>query len=168
MTKTTDSRQLGEIFKGVLNKHGLWNYAVENQKDLLVEMDLVMAAKMYFAEVKQIGAANVRQKVFETLKLAEAKVAATDGMESRVKFALGIFPTGRAWEDVLAFLIREDGQGKTIETFAKACESDPYNMPKSHQIAMNPTLIISMWPKAHIDTTEKIYAEPEPDGGYRF
>jgi hypothetical protein len=148
MTKTTDSRQLGMIFRGVLEKHGLWEFAEQNEKDLMVEMDLVMAAKMYFAEVKQIGAANVRQKIFETLKLSAAKASETDAMESRIQSALGINAVGKEWEDVLAFLIREDAQGRTIEKFAKACEADVYNMPKSHQIAMNPKLIISLWPKA--------------------
>jgi hypothetical protein len=156
------------VFRGVLEKHGLWDFATQNGKDLMVEMDLVMAAKMYFADVKQIGAANVREKIFETLKLAEAKVAETDAMESRVQSALGLKAIGKEWEDVMAFLIREDAKGRTIESFAKACQSDVYNMPKAHQIAMNPKLIISLWPKAHPNNGDKPYAEPEQDGGYRF
>ena len=148
MTKTTDSRQLGMIFRGVLEKYGAWDSLVADGRDLQVEMDLVMAAKMYFAEFKSLGAAKVREKIFETLRLSAAKTTDFEAMEARVTTALGIRPDGRMWEDIIAFLISEDAKGKTIETFAKVCAEDKFDMPKAHQIAMKPSLITSMWPRA--------------------
>ena len=166
MTKTTDSRQLGMIFRGVLEKHGLRDFAIANGKDLMAEMDLVMAAKMYFAEVKQIGATNVREKIFETLKLAEAKVEATDAMEGRITAAIGITAHGKLWDDVLAFLIREDKQGRTIELFAKACEDDKFNMPKAHQIGMSPSLIMTMWKRAFSDKPSNLQSDRRPEANH--
>ncbi len=148
MTKTTDSRQLGIIFQGVLQKHGVWDGLVADGKDLLVEMDLVMAAKMYFADFKSKGAVATREDIFKSLELAATKSLAIDEMMNRVKIALGINPSSGKWDDVIHFLLREDAKGMTIELFAKACEDDKFNMPKAHQIAMNPSLIMSMWPKA--------------------
>lgn len=166
MTKSTDSRQLGMVFQAILEKHGLWDYAIQNGKDLLVEMDLVGAAKMYFADVNKVGAVGVRQKIFDAMCLAAGKVAELDAMTARVKSALGINPGGSAWEDVLAFLVREDKKGITIELFAKLCEDDKFNMPKAHQIAMKPKLIMDMWPrlsdKSEARKTDELRPEYKP------
>ena len=166
MTKTTDSRQLGMVFQSILQKHGIWEYIVKDGKDLLVEMDLVTAAKMYFAEFKSKGAVGTREAIFESMKLGAVKALETEAMQSRIYKALGIDPAAspKLWEDVIRFLIREEKDGGTIELFAKACSDDKFNMPKTHQIAMNPNLIIAVWPKIKPQHIAPI--TPDTDGGY--
>lgn len=166
MTKTTDSRQLGMVFRAILAKYGAWDALVADGRDLQVEMDLVRAAKMYFAEVKQIGPAQVREKIFETMKLAAEKAEATDTMEGRITSALGVAANSSKWEDVIAFLLREDKKGRTIELFAKACEDDKFNMPKTHQIAMNPNLIMDVWPKVFSQQEKSNFEMPKDGSGF--
>lgn len=168
MTKTTDSRQLGMIFRAILEKYGAWDALVSDGRDLQVEMNLVQAAKMYFAEVKQIGPVNVREKIFETLQLAAIKSAEDDNMISRIRAEFGINAGGTAWEDTIAFLIRQDKAGKTIERFAKACQEDKFEMPKAHQIAQKPSLIISMWPRAFADNAQVAEVKSLPKDGSGF
>jgi len=157
---STDKRQITFLVKGILEKHRI--------DSLVLEVDLVCAFDRYVVG-RRAGKdiSQLRIEILEDMSAGNERAAERDEMEERIKRCLGINPrtTPALWDSVIHFLIKVDKKNETIERFASACEADPYNMPKSHQIANKPTLIQAMWPK--VFKGEIVPAIADSDGGYR-
>lgn len=159
MTTTTVKRQITKLVRGVFEKY---------RDDLEREINMVEAVHQYIVGCNAgRPIAQVREEIFTAMQLGAQSSQVREAMETRIKSALGVDPgvTPSLWDTVIEFLIKKDADGQTIEKFASACQSDPYGMPKAHQIAQKPSLIQSMWLKAFpVQSTQT--AQPDKDGGY--
>jgi hypothetical protein len=89
-------------------------------------------------------------------KLSSDKEQRYNEMEDRIYKSTGLTVSDRWYrERVMDFLLEKDEQGETIETFAKACKDDPYNMPKFFQIAQKLSLLKDTWGLAFVDDSEQ-------------
>jgi len=160
MTKTTDKRQITSMVKQILASNSIDN--------LKLEIDLISAFEFYVVG-RRAGRniAELRQEIVESVERGTRAANERDAMEERIRRALGVNPatTPALWDAVIPFLIKADKKNETIERFARECEADPYGMPKTHQIANKPTLIMAVWPKVFREAVEP--ARADSDGGYR-
>ena len=157
---STDKRQIDFLVKGILAKHKI--------DSLIGEIALVCAFDEYLkGRYRKEEPADLRVKILESIKAGNELQNERDAMEDRIKRALGIDPrtTPALWDSVIRFLINAEKQNETIERFANACEADPYNMPKIHQIANKPTMIQAVWPRVFKGGIAA--AQADSDGGYR-
>jgi hypothetical protein len=158
---TTDKRQITELVKPILEKHGI--------DSLQLEIDLIGAFWRYVVERKAgRDIAQVRIDILKDMQVGATRVTEREAMESTIRSALGIDPTATPaiWDTVIDFLLKAEKRGERLAEFAQACIADPYGMPKAHQIAQKPSLIQSMWPKVSF-SENKIHAKPDTkDGGY--
>jgi len=157
---TTDKRNITALVKPILNKHGIDN--------LTVEIDLISAFHRYVTERKAgRDITKVRLDILKDMEIGAARSDVRAAMEAKIKKELGIDAgtTPHLWETVMDFLIKAEIRGEHLSTFANACKADPFNMPKTHQIAQKPSLIQSMWPAVFKGDTQ--LAQPDKDGGFR-
>jgi hypothetical protein len=94
-------------------------------------------------------------------KLSSDKEQRYNEMEDRIYKSTGLTVSDRWYrERVMDFLLEKDEHGETIETFAKACKDDPYNMPKFFQIAQKLSLLKDTWGLAFVDDDSDAESEP--------
>lgn len=139
MTKTTDSRQIGMLIRGILSKHGIDN--------LQVEIDLSSAMHRYIHERAQgRDLAHIREEILKDMQAGAGMAEKNTDMENRIFQAMRLYVNDRWYRDgVIDFLLEKDRRGQTIEQFAAACNADPFNMPKFFKIAERPVYLKETW-----------------------
>jgi len=145
MTKGTDSRNIKIIIQAITANNGIDN--------LKLEADIFGVWMRYMNEREEgLTPAEVRKKITDEYNGVgiSANMILHSKLKERMETALGLsIDEGiKSWEVVMAFCLKQDALGETIEKFWAWCLSDPYNSPKKHQIAQNPLLIKTMWRSA--------------------
>ena len=138
----------------------LAKYGIDN---LQLSMDLTTAARTFFTETEAgNNPVTVRQRIEAAMQTGATRAAKMDDMESRVYKATGL-RVSEGWhrDGVMDFLLNRDAEGQTIEVFANACWSDPYGMPKFHQIAAKPALLIANWGLAFMNAKKTDETQPQ-------
>lgn len=138
----------------------LAKYGIDN---LQLSMDMATAARTFFTETEAGNdPVTVRQRIEAAMQTGATRAARMDDMESRVYRATGLrVSDGWHRDGVMAFLLSRDAEGQTIEKFAQACRADPFGMPKFHQIAAKPALLIANWGLAFMDTKKTDEVQPQ-------
>jgi hypothetical protein len=152
---TTNKRQLGMTFRGILDAAGI--------DDLALEIRLTEAAVKFFDGVKD--PAKVRSDILTgMIGYAQAGQAFAD-MEERIEKNLHVTPDGSdAWNEVVKWIMKKDATGETIEKYTEWCIANPYASPKTHQIAGKPSLIKITWTAAFVPPPSAVSFEDDPRG----
>jgi hypothetical protein len=160
MTQTTVNRQLTLLVQGVLKK-----YEIDN---LQLEIDIIASVHRLFSEGGKDPAkmVKIREEILSSMLAGAAKENVVVEMESRVKVSMNLETGGQArYEDMLRFLVKKDGEGQPVERYAQWCKENPYEAPKSFQIAIRPNLLMETWSMAFPERKEYV-AQPTGTGFY--
>ena len=94
------------------------------------------------------------------------KEGAITSMQERTSKALGLDVSGSRFDKMVSFLMQKDRQGETIEVYAAWMKADPYNSPKTHQIAQRPDIVRETWAAAFVNK-EPSFDEALEKAGYK-
>ena len=83
-------------------------------------------------------------------------------MFSRIEKVLGLDVSGSRFDDLVKFVMKKDAEGQTIEDYAAWMKSDPFNSPKTHQIAQRPAIVRETWLAAFTQEVEEDRPEYKP------
>jgi hypothetical protein len=162
MTTGTDNRNIKQIVKSILQSNQIDN--------LKLEVDLVSAWHRYVNERQEgLTPAETRAKITSEFGLL-GFVGMSDLARERSRMAQIIMDTMRLnveedrpeWTAIIDFCLDMDKKGQTVKKYQEWRDSDLFNSPKTHQIAMKPKLIKTTWPQAFPPEVE---AKVENEGG---
>lgn len=148
MTTGTDNRNIKIIVKSILQSNGVDN--------LKLEIDLISAWHRYVNEREEgLSPAETRAKIVDEFGPL-GFVGMSDKARERSRMAQIIMDTLRLnveedrpeWIAIIDFCLAAEQKGQTVQRYEEWRRTDPFNSPKTHQIAMNPRLIKSTWPQA--------------------
>lgn len=164
MTKSTDTKNINKMVKGLLIKHGIDN--------LTLEIDLISAFMRYLHEREDgESPAQARMRVTREVGGLDAILQITQTfrpraeMRERVERALGRNPN---WEDLkqdwntfdVWLIEREKQDGQTIESFMKWHNADEYRL--RGVIYLTPIKIKDWWLQAFSEQTNRVITEYRP------
>lgn len=141
MTKSTDTKNITAIVKGILQR----NYVADN---LQLEIDLVSAWKRYLFEREDgLTPAETREKIVNELGFFGTAHTDKARMMQLLMDTLGVEVDENKpeWITVINFCLEAEKKNQTVSAYRAWMNSDPYNSPKKHQIAQNPLLIKQTW-----------------------
>lgn len=139
---TTNKRQLRLTINAVLEKHGI--------DDLALEGEITEVVSAYYDKTsKGTDPAKARGDILSGILHYKSLYQSYEQMSERIEKAISLHPDGSdKWNEVITHCTDKLASGETIEQYATWLSEDKFNSPKSHQIAMNPRLIITTWPQA--------------------
>lgn len=140
MTKSTDTKNITTIVKGILKR----NY-IDN---LQVEIDLIAAWKRYLFE-REDGETPAQTRLKITSEYSPGFMDQAR-MTQEIMDTLGVEVSldSSEWQTVISFCLGAEKRGETIKAFRLWMNDDPYNSPKKHQIAQSPLIIKKTWRSA--------------------
>lgn len=161
MTKSTDTKNITQIVKGILKR----NYVADS---LQLEIDLVSAWKRYLFEREEgLSPAETREKITKEIGFFGVEHIERARMMQLLMDTLGVdVDEGTPeWIAVINHCIEAEKNNQTVRDYRAWMNADPYNSPKKHQIAQNPLLIKQTWRSA-FEEKEKNQTNEIP-GEYR-
>jgi hypothetical protein len=158
MTKSTDTKNITAIVKGILKRNGIDN--------LKAEIDLISAWMRYLFEREEGSTpAETRAKIAEALGFFGDTHTDRARMLQLIMDTLGVEvdESQPEWKTVISFCLDAEKKNQTISDYRAWMNSDPFNSPKKHQIANSPLIIKKTWASAF----EK-HKTDETKGGYHI
>jgi hypothetical protein len=158
MTLSTDKKNIEKIVKAILQNNGIDN--------LKAEIDISSAWHRYLTEREEgLTPAETRLKItaeFNPLGFSERGRKKRNQIKQEFMDVMMIEFGGEDstdWSSLLDHLVKASEKGETIRTYAEWCKADPYNSPKTHQIAQKPLLVKMTWNAAFIKQDKQTESE---------
>ena len=160
MTKSTDTKNVKTIVKGILSRHEIDN--------LTAEIDLVSAWMRYMFEREEGKTpAETREKIAAELGALGFSPESTERarMMQLLMDTLGldVNEDSASWSAIIDFCLKMEVEGQTVKEYREWMDRDPYNSPKKHQIALAPLLIKKTWRSAFEKQETKQTNEERPE-----
>lgn len=162
MTKSTDTKNIKQIVRVLLVRHGVVD--ANGEPVLQAEIDFVSAFLRYMFEREQGETpAQARERImkdFGELGFIGASQEAQERarMTQVLMDVLGLdVDEGNAdWAAVISFCLEKERAGETVKQFREWMNGDPFNSPKKHQIAQSPLIIKKTWRSAFEKKTDEL------------
>jgi hypothetical protein len=143
MTKSTDTKNITVIVKGILKSNGVDN--------LKLEIDLISAWMRYLFEREEGNTpAETRAKIADALGFFGDAHTDRARMMQLIMDTLGVEVDDAMteWKTVISFCLDAEKKNQTISAYRAWMNNDPFNSPKKHQIAQSPLIIKKTWASA--------------------
>lgn len=171
MTKSTDTKNIKFIVRGLLKKYGLLDEQGEPMLQAEIDFTTALVRYMFERETGESPAAArlrvTREYDIENLISLTRAAAPRLAMQARVEAAVKKSPNWddlkSGWNDFDLWLLEREKIGETIEGFMTWYNSDEFRV--NNNLWLTPYRIKEFWQRAFEKKSE--IAQPDSDGGFR-